>query len=186
VAQQGEVRLALRQTDFTTAARVARRVNAELRGDFAKAVNPGLVKVAVPEPYRDRVVPLVSRLESLEVRTDRKAKVVLDERTGTVIMGEHVRVHPVAISHGNLSLTVTGKPQVGQSASYGEGMTEALPEEKAAGGERQAHVVHLDAGVRLSELVGALNAVGSRPGDLVAILRAVKQAGALSAELEVI
>lgn len=185
VADQGTVRLALRQADFTTAARVARRVNSELDGDYAEATDPGQVEVAVPEDYRDQVVPLVSRLESLEVRTDRKAKVVLDERTGTVIIGKHVRVHPVAISHGNLSLTVSEEPQVSQPASYGDGYAESVPEPELAEGG-QANVVMLQPGVRLSALVGALNAIGARPGDLVAILRAIKQADGLSAELEII
>jgi flagellar P-ring protein precursor FlgI len=185
IAERGMVRLALRQADFTTAARVARRVNSDLGGEYAKATDPGLVKVQVPEDYRDEVVPLVSRLESLTVRTDRKAKVVLDERTGTVIIGDHVRVHPVAISHGNLSLTVSEEPQVSQPASYGDGLEESVPQGQLADG-KQANVVMLQPGVRLSKLVGALNAIGAQPGDLVAILRAVKQSGALSAKLEII
>lgn len=185
VADKGTVRLALREADFTTAARVAGRVNSELNGDYAEATDPGSVRVKVPQDYRDQVVPLVSRLESLEVRTDQKARVVLDERTGTVIIGEHVRVKPVAISHGNLSIAVSEKPQVGQPATFGDGMGRSLPDGKMAeGGE--ADVVMLQPGVRLSSLVGALNAIGAQPGDLVAILRSIKRSGALSAELEII
>jgi len=183
---QGSLRLALRQTDFTTANRVARSVNQELGGDFAKAANPGMVRVQVPNDYDDRVVPLVARLESLQVRTDRKARVVLDERTGTVIIGEHVRVHPVAVSHGNISITITEQPQVSQPASFGRGVTTVVPRTRIEAGQEKADLVMLQPGVDLSSLVGALNSIGATPTDLVAILRAIKEAGALSAELKVI
>jgi flagellar P-ring protein precursor FlgI len=179
------IRLALRETDFTTAARVARSVDQELGGDYAKAANPGTVRVQVPQTYRDQVVPLVARLEGLQVRTDRKARVVMDERTGTVIIGKNVRVHPVAVSHGNLSITITEKPQVSQPASFGQGVTTVVPRTEIEAGQEKAELVMLDPGVELSSLVGALNSIGASPNDLIAILRAIKEAGALSAELKV-
>ncbi|MEF8794491.1 MAG: flagellar basal body P-ring protein FlgI [Thiohalorhabdus sp.] len=180
------LRLALRQTDFTTATRVAKSVNQELGGEFAKASDPGTVQVDVPDSYTNEVVPLVARLESLQVKTDRKARVVLDERTGTVVIGENVRIHPVAISHGNLSITITEEPQVSQPASFGEGVTTVVPRTDVEAGQEEAELVMLQPGVDLSSLVGALNSIGTTPTDLVAILRAIKQSGALSAELEVI
>ena len=180
------LRLSLRRTDYTTANRVARSVNKELDGDFAKATDPGTVRVNIPSDYQDRVVPLMARLESLSVRTDRKARVVLDERTGTVIIGENVRVHPVAVSHGNLSITVTEKPQVSQPASFGSGVTTVVPRTEIEAGEEEAELVLLQPGVKLSSLVGALNSIGASSRDLIAILRAIKKAGALSAELEII
>lgn len=183
---QSTLRLALRQTDFTTANRVAQSVNQELGGQFAKATDPGTVRVGVPDDYKDRLVPLMARLESLQVRTDRKAKVVLDERTGTVVIGDKVRIHPVAISHGNLSITITEKPEVSQPASFGEGVTTVVPRTEVEAGQEEAELVLLQPGVELSSLVGALNSIGTTPTDLVAILRAIKQSGALSAELEVI
>jgi len=179
------IRLALRETDFTTAARVARSVDQELGGDYAKAANPGTVRVQVPQTYRDQVVPLVARLEGLQVRTDRKARVVMDERTGTVIIGKNVRVHPVAVSHGNLSITITEKPQVSQPASFGQGVTTVVPRTEIEAGQEKAELVMLEPGVELSSLVGALNSIGASPNDLIAILRAIKEAGALSAELKV-
>ncbi|MFB6260384.1 MAG: flagellar basal body P-ring protein FlgI, partial [Thiohalorhabdaceae bacterium] len=184
--KKNSLRLALRQTDFTTANRVAESVNQELGGEFAKASDPGTVRVEVPDSYQNEMVPLVARLESLEVRTDRKARVVLDERTGTVVIGEDVRIHPVAISHGNLSITITEEPQVSQPASFGEGVTTVVPRTDVEAGQEKAELVMLQPGVDLSSLVGALNAIGTTPTDLVAILRAIKQSGALSAELEVI
>ncbi|HKJ88197.1 MAG TPA: flagellar basal body P-ring protein FlgI [Gammaproteobacteria bacterium] len=180
------LRLALRQTDFTTANRVARSVDKELGGNYAQATDPGTVKVKVPADYRDRVVPLMARLENLSVRTDRKARVVLDERTGTVIIGKNVRVHPVAVSHGNLNITITEKPQVSQPASFGSGVTAVVPRTKIEAGEEKANLVMLQPGVSLSSLVGALNSIGASSRDLIAILRAIKEAGALSAELEII
>ena len=183
---KNSLRLALRQTDFTTANRVAKSVNQELGGEFAKASDPGTVRVEVPDSYQNEMVPLVARLESLEVKTDRKARVVLDERTGTVVIGEDVRIHPVAISHGNLSITITEEPQVSQPASFGEGVTTVVPRTDVEAGQEEAELVMLQPGVDLSSLVGALNSIGTTPTDLVAILRAIKQSGALSAELEVI
>ncbi|WP_443081473.1 flagellar basal body P-ring protein FlgI [Thiohalorhabdus sp.] len=183
---QSTLRLALRQTDFTTANRVAKSVNKELGGQFAKASDPGTVRVEVPDSYQNEMVPLVARLESLQVQTDRKARVVLDERTGTVVIGENVRIHPVAISHGNLSITISERPQVSQPASFGEGVTTVVPRTEVEAGQQEAELVMLQPGVELSSLVGALNSIGTTPTDLVAILRAIKQSGALSAELEVI
>ena len=179
------LRLALRQTDFTTASRVARTVNQELGGDYAKAQDPGTVRVKVPGSYEDRMVPLVARLEGLQVRTDRKARVVMDERTGTVIIGKNVRVHPVAVSHGNLSIAITEKPQVSQPASFGKGVTTVVPRTDIEAGQEEAELVMLQPGVELSSLVGALNSIGATPTDLIAILRAIKEAGALSAELKI-
>ncbi|MFA9461468.1 flagellar basal body P-ring protein FlgI [Thiohalorhabdus methylotrophus] len=180
------LRLALRQTDFTTATRVARSVDKELGGDYAQATDPGTVRVEVPSNYQDRVVPLVSRLENLSVRTARKARVVLDERTGTVIIGKNVRVHPVAVSHGNLNITITEKPQVSQPASFGAGVTTVVPRTEIEAGEEKADLILLQPGVDLSSLVGALNSIGASTRDLIAILRAIKEAGALTAELKII
>lgn len=180
------LRLALRQTDFTTANRVARSVDQELGGEYAKAVDPGTVRVQVPEEFQDRVVPLMARIENLSVRTARKARVVLDERTGTVIIGKNVRVHPVAVSHGNLNITITEEPQVSQPASFGSGVTSMVPRTEIEAGEEKAELVMLQPGVELSSLVGALNSIGASSRELIAILRAIKEAGALTAELEII
>ena len=143
------------------------------------------MRVKVPGSYEDRMVPLVARLEGLQVRTDRKARVVLDERTGTVIIGKNVRVHPVAVSHGNLSIAITEKPQVSQPASFGKGVTTVVPRTDIEAGQEEAELVMLQPGVELSSLVGALNSIGATPTDLIAILRAIKEAGALSAELKI-
>ena len=180
------LRLSLRQTDFTTASRVAKTLDNELGGDFAKAEDAGTVRVTIPDNYQDRIVPLMARLERLQVRTNRKARVVLDERTGTVIIGADVRVHPVAISHGNLSIRITEEPEVNQPASFGEGVTTVVPRTDIEAGEEEADLVMIEPGVELSSLVGALNSIGASSRDLVAIMRAIKEAGALSAELEVI
>ena len=186
LAGKQQLRLSLRRADFTTANRVARSVDEELGGDFAKAVDPSSVRVQIPSEYRSHVVPLMARLESLQVKTDRKARVVLDERTGTVIIGKHVRVHPVAVSHGNLSIKITEKPQVSQPASFGQGVTTVVPRTQIEAGEEEADLIMLQPGVDLSSLVGALNSIGASSRDLIAILRAIKEAGALSAELKII
>jgi flagellar P-ring protein precursor FlgI len=156
-------RLALHQPDFTTAARMVTLINGELGGKFASARDSGTIDVVVPVNYEDDTVPLLARLENIDIYVDSRARVVLNERTGTIVMGEHIHITPVAISHGDLSIEIKGSSK---------GAKERVFEMKAAG-------------AAVSDLVKALNALGVQPKDLTAIFQTLKQVGALQAELEV-
>jgi flagellar P-ring protein precursor FlgI len=175
--------LSLRTADFTTAQRVAEALNQYLRGNYAKAVDIKTIELEVPKNYRGRVVPLLAEIGNLEVRPDIPARVVIDERTGTVVIGENVRISKVAVAHGNLSVEVRETPQVVQPFPFGQGETVVVPRTEVKAKEEKARIVVLEEGATLGELVRALNAVGATARELIAVLQAIKEAGALHAEL---
>jgi len=175
--------LSLRTEDFTTAQRVAEALNQYLRGNYAKAVDIKTIELEVPKNYRGRVVPLLAEIGNLEVRPDIPARVVIDERTGTVVIGENVRISKVAVAHGNLSVEVRETPQVVQPFPFGQGETVVVPRTQVKAKEEKARIVVLEEGATLGELVRALNAVGATARELIAVLQAIKEAGALHAEL---
>ena len=175
--------LSLRTADFTTAQRVAEALNQYLRGNYAKAVDIKTIELEVPKNYRGRVVPLLAEIGNLEVRPDIPARVVIDERTGTVVIGENVRISKVAVAHGNLSVEVRETPKVVQPFPFGQGETAVVPRTEVKAKEEKARIVVLEEGATLGELVRALNAVGATARELIAVLQAIKEAGALHAEL---
>jgi flagellar P-ring protein precursor FlgI len=177
------ITLSLRTEDFTTAQRVAEALNQYLRGNYAKAVDMKTIELEVPKDYRGRVVPLLAEIGNLEVRPDIPARVVIDERTGTVVIGENVRISKVAVAHGNLSVEVRETPQVVQPFPFGQGETVVVPRTEVKAKEEKARIVVLEEGATLGELVRALNAVGATARELIAVLQAIKEAGALHAEL---
>jgi len=177
------ITLSLRTEDFTTAQRVAEALNQYLRGNYAKAVDIKTIELEVPKNYRGRVVPLLAEIGNLEVRPDIPARVVIDERTGTVVIGENVRISKVAVAHGNLSVEVKETPQVVQPFPFGQGETVVVPRTEVKAKEEKARIVVLEEGATLGELVRALNAVGATARELIAVLQAIKEAGALHAEL---
>jgi flagellar P-ring protein precursor FlgI len=177
------ITLSLRTEDFTTAQRVAEALNQYLRGEYAKAVSMKTIELEVPKNYRGRVVALLAEIGNLEVRPDIPARVVIDERTGTVVIGENVRISRVAVAHGNLSVEVRETPQVVQPFPFGLGETVIVPRTEVIAKEEKARIVVLEEGATLGELVRALNAVGATARELIAVLQAIKQAGALHAEL---
>jgi flagellar P-ring protein FlgI len=178
--------LALRHPDFTTVARVADAINGVFYGSIASAPDAGTVVVRVPEKYINNVVSLVALLEGLPVTPDQLAKVVINERTGTVVMGDQVRISTIAIAHGNLSILIKERVDVSQPAPFSEGETVVAPNTNISIQEEDNRLVVMDEGVSIGEVVKALNALGVTPRDLVAIFQAIKAAGALQAELEVI
>lgn len=179
------LRLSLREADFATAVGASRSINRELLGDFAHAVDSGTIEVAVPPQYLGRVPELVARVEGLDVAIDRRARVVVNERTGTVVMGEDVRIATVAVAHGGLTIEVDTRLGVSQPGAFSGGDTVVVPETQVDVQEEQAELQVLE-GVSIGEIVGALNQLGVSPRDLISILQAIQQAGALDAELEVI
>ena len=180
-------RYALHDPDFTTAERTAIAINERFGVEVAHAKDAGTIEVAVPDEYRDQPVLFAAKLESVDIHEDHVARVVLNERTGTVIMGDDVRLSTVAISHGGLSITVTETPVVSQpNALTRGGQTVVATQSQVEVTQEERRLVMVQEGVSLAEVVRALNALGVGPGDLIAILQAAKVAGALHADLELI
>ncbi len=181
-----QITISLHTDDFTTTSQVVDTINSYLNGKYAKALDLRNIQITVPPRYRHHVVELLGELGDLEVTPDTPAKVVIDERTGTVIMGENVRISKVAIAHGNLSIQITENPQVVQPYPLSPGQTAVVPRTQVRAKQQKAKIVILPEGATLGELVRALNAVGATANDLIAILQAIKAAGALHAQLIII
>jgi len=179
------LRLALREADFTTAVGIARSINGKVLGDFAHAVDSGTVQVKVPPQYQGRVPELVAFLEGLRVTVDGPARVVVNERTGTVVMGSHVRIAPVAVAHGGLSIEVDTDVGVSQPGAFSSGET-VVVEDTDVSVEEEIAEMRILGGVSIGEVVGSLNQLGVAPRDLISILQAIRAAGALDAEIEVL
>jgi len=180
------VALGLRRPDFTTALRIADAVNKSLGEDAAKAEDPALVQVKIPASWKGRVVALVSQLEALEVDPDQRARIVVSERTGTVVAGQGVRIRPVAVAHGSLSISVRQTPWASQPGPFAQqGRTVAGRAATLDAQETAKPVVALPATSSVEELVKAFNLLGVSARDLVAVLQAMKAAGAIDADLEV-
>jgi len=187
VAPKNLVRLQLRQSDFTTSARIVDAVNKKFSAasPSAHAENSGLVTVPVPPEFSARTMEFMSQLENLVVEADSAARVVVNERTGTIVLGKDVRISPVAILHGNLSVEVQTVQMVSQPNPLSAGTTEVVPQTTVSAKEEKARTVVLKQGATVEELVRALSAIGSTPRDIIAILQSLRSAGALEAELEV-
>jgi len=188
LADMKTVSIALRNPGLTTARRIAQAVNRLLGATAAQSVDAGTVAVAVPANHPCGVVSLLTDIEQLRVEPDQIARVVIDERSGVIVMGENVRISTVAIAQGNLTIRVTETEQVSQPGPFSNtGTTERVDRTKVEveeGGERRLAV--LQSGVSLQELVNGLNALGVGPRDMITILQAIKAAGALQAEIEVL
>ena len=184
------LRLQLRQADFTTSARIAEAVNKKFaaagQSIIAHAENSGAVSVAVPAQYKLRSIEFISELENLPVEADRTAKVVVNERTGTIVMGKQVKISPVAIMQGNLTVEIQTRLLVSQPAPLSTGTTQVVPQVDVTVKEEKARNLVLKEGATVEELVRALMAIGSTPRDIIAILQGLRSAGALECELEVI
>jgi len=187
MANMSSVQISLRNPDFTTARRVAQAINAFLREPAARPSDPSTVDLLVPSRYRRNVVNLLTDIEQLMIEPDQPARVLIDEQSGIIVMGENVRVSTVAIAQGNLTIRITETPQISQPNPFADGTTVVVPrtdiQVDESGGSRQLGIV--GPGVSLQELVDGLNALGIGPRDLIAILQAIKAAGALQAEIEV-
>ena len=187
LAAQETVRLALRNPDFTTARRMAETINAFLGADAASARNPSTVALSRPSAFSGDMVSLIAEVEQLRVATDMRARVVIDESTGTIVMGENVRVSTVAIAQGGLTITVSETPQVSQAQPFAPGGEAIeLPRTDVEVTEDAGDLGVLEGSVTLRELVDGLNALGVSPRDMITILQTIKAAGALQAEIEVL
>jgi len=181
------LRLNLHKADFTTAARIEAAINTKFSSSIATTTDPGSVILRIPEGYANRTVDFVAALETLEVRPDNQAKVVLNERTGTIVMGENVRISTVAVSHGNLSLVIRETPQVSQPTALSTGgQTTTVPRTELKVTEESRRLMVMPEGASIGDVVRALNQLGVTPRDLIGIFQAIKAAGALQADLSII
>lgn len=180
-----EIMIALKMPDFTNARRIADRIN-ETFGGAAHAKDAGTVNVTIPLNMRNNPVQFLSVVENLDIKTDMQAKIVVDEKTGTVVIGENVRVSTVVISHGNISVQIKEDARVSQPMPFGQGQTVVTPDTQIKVREDRGKFYLLEAGISIRELVNALNATGISTRDVITILQTIKASGALHAELEVI
>lgn len=182
-----QVRLALKNPDFTTARRIAQAINGFTAADLARAENPASVVLRRPDDYDGSIVDLITDVEQLPVQPDQPAKIVISERSGVIVMGADVRISDVAIAQGNLTVKVTETPQVSQANPFAEnGQTVVVPRSDLSvntGGD--VKLAMLETGVTLQDLVTGLNRLGMQPRDIITIIQAIKAAGALQAEIEV-
>ena len=181
-----EISLSLKSTDFTTGSRVAKAINFKMKDVYAEPIDGRTIRVKVPKFYINNVSGFVTKIETLEVEPDTVAKVIIDERTGTVVMGEKVRISTVAVAHGNLFVQITETPEVSQPTPLSIGQTAVVPRTEITVNEEEERLLIVPKGVGIGEVVNALNAIGVTPRDLISILQAIKASGSLHAELEII
>jgi len=187
LASEHSLKLALRNPDLTTAARIASAVNAYLGSSIAVATDPGNVRLTVPGDYKGGVVALLTDIEQVKITTDQAAKVVINESTGVIVVGADVRISTVAIAQGNLTIRVTETPEVSQPNALSGGTTQVMPRTKIDIDEGKGKkMIVMREGIALQNLVDGLNALGVGPRDIISILQAIKAAGALQAEIQVI
>lgn len=180
------VSLNLNTADFTTAKRMSQAINIFLGEPMATAIDGGTVRVNAPFDSAQRVA-FVSELENINVDPgESAARIIVNSRTGTIVIGKHVKVSPAAVTHGSLSVTITNRPVISQPAPLSDGTTVVVPESDIQVTQGNGRMFLFETGVSLEEIVRAVNQVGAAPGDLIAILEALKQSGALQAELVII
>ncbi|MGM0370025.1 MAG: flagellar basal body P-ring protein FlgI, partial [Bacillota bacterium] len=198
-SENDKITLVVNEANFTTAENIVKVINNQFgyspEGDkYAQAIDAGQVEVQIPEHYQDRKVEFVSRLGKLDVRPDTEAKVVVNERTGTIVMGHNVRLSKVSVSHGNLTVTISTENEEEQQDEQQNGEQDEQNNEQQQPDQEQNTDVNvteeedrlavLPKGSSISDVVTALNSVGAKPRDIISILQAIKQAGALHADLE--
>lgn len=185
LADQNELRLTLKNPDFTTARRVSRAINGFLSSPVSVAENSTSIKISKPNGYKGTIVDLITDIEQLPVQPDQVARVVIDERSGVIVMGSDVRISTVAIAQGNLTIKITETPQVSQPNPFAEqGQTVVVPRtDISVNNGDDVKLGILDSGVTLQDLVTGLNTLGVSPRDTITILQAIKAAGALQADI---
>lgn len=186
LASMNSLRIALRNPDLTTARRIALAVNELIGLPTAEPTDPSTVRLTLPRDYDGNIVDLITDIEQLLIQPDLPAKIVIDEKSGIIVIGQNVRVSTVAVAQGNLTVTISETPQVSQPAPLSDGQTVVVPRtDVAVTDESDARLALVRESVTLQELVDGLNALGIGPRDLISILQAIKAAGAMQAEIEV-
>jgi flagellar P-ring protein precursor FlgI len=180
------IRLVLNEADFTTAKRLAEAVNQKMASSIAQPLDSRTVELTVPASYRDRMVEFIAEIENEALEVDRTAKVVLNEKTGTIIFGGEVKIASVTIIHGSLSVQIGTEFEVSQPEAFSQGETVVVPRETIQVQEDEAKSVSIGPNSTIDEVVRALNSIGATPRDILSIIQAIKAAGALQSELEII
>jgi len=205
IMDKKEMTIILNNPDFNTAARAAQAINSQIGEGIARPIDPGTLSLNIPEKFQDEVVKLIAQIGDLEVVPDSVAKVIVNEKTGTVVVGENVRIQKVAVAHGNLSIQIKETKQVSQPLPFAPpgrgagatqmeegtivapgGSTVVTPDSDVGVNEEDNRLVLIPEGRTIGELVKALNAIGVTPRDLITILQAIKAAGALQGDLQII
>jgi flagellar P-ring protein FlgI len=181
----GQLRLALRNPDFTTAKRIASAINDFIGSPAAEPLDPSTVQITIPKTFEGNVIALLTEVEQLQIEPDLAAKVIIDERSGIIVMGRDVRVSTVAVSQGNLTVTISETPVVSQPQPFSRGETRVAPRTRVGVQEDGKKLAVVKEGVSLQQLVDGLNSLGIGPRDLISILQAIKAAGAIQADIEV-
>jgi flagellar P-ring protein precursor FlgI len=179
------LRLALRNPDFTTAKRIAAAINDYVGAPSAEPLDPSTVQLSIPKEFAGKVVGLLTEIEQLQIEPDLPAKIVIDERSGIIVLGRDVRVSTIAVAQGNLTVAISEAPQVSQPAPFSRGQTVVVPRSRVGVQEDGKKFALVRDGVSLQQLVDGLNALGIGPRDMIAILQAIKAAGAIQADIEV-
>ncbi len=185
LATLDRLRIALRNPDFTTARRVALAINDLMGQPIAEPKDPATVQLYLPKSFNGNIVDLITDIEQLLIEPDLPAKVVIDEDTGVIVMGREVQISTVAVAQGNLTVMVSEFADVSQPAPFSEGETTVIPNTEISSEEVETQLAVISSGVSLQELVDGLNMLGIGPRDMISILQAIKAAGALQAEIEV-
>jgi len=184
--EKAPILLGLRRPDFTTSLRIATAINENLKEEAARALDPASVEIKVPSAFKGKVVGLLAQLEALEVDPDQRARIVVSERTGTIVAGQGVRIRPVAVAHGGLQIAVSQQPIVSQPGAFSQGGKTVSTRQAAVDvKESTKTAVALPSTSSVEDLVKAFNLLGVGPRDLIAVLQAMKSAGAIDADLEV-
>lgn len=205
IMSQNELTIMLNNADFNTANRAAKAINLRIGENVAEPIDSGTLKFRIPEKFKNQVVKLIAQIGEIQVEPDSIAKVIVNEKTGTVVVGENVRIQKVAVAHGNLSINIKEKKNVSQPQPFAPsgagvapqqtqggtvvapgGSTVVTSESQVAVAEENSRLLLIPKGRTIGELVNALNAIGVTPRDLITILQAIKAAGALQGELEII
>jgi flagellar P-ring protein precursor FlgI len=185
--RDGELVFLLAEPDYTTASRIAMAINAGFSQGLATAVDAGRVKIVVPADHQQRLVPFLTRVEGFMVEPDKRARVVVNERTGTVVAGGDVRIGRVTVTHGDLKVSITTDYLVSQPllvSETGPGVrTAVVPQTRIDVNEERMQSVHLESSATVADLVLALGKIKASPRDMISILQGIKAAGALRAEL---
>ncbi len=183
--KDGHIKITLNQPDFTTAYRIAKAINEKWQG-IARCQDAGIIDVNVPQDLKNNLVGFVYEIESLYINPDTVAKVVINERTGTVVAGKDVRIDTIAISHGSLSIEVKSKWMVSQPTPLSSGQTATVADDEIKVVEQKGNMAVMESGATIGDLANALNALGVSPRDMISIFQAIKQSGALAADIQII
>jgi flagellar P-ring protein FlgI len=187
LGNNGEIKIFLNKSDFTTASGLVKRINEEMKSEIAFTIDSSAIRLRIPQEYRNRIVELITIIEAIDVSVDVPAKIVINERTGTIVIGDKVKIAPVAVAHGNLTIEIKTDYKVSQPKPFApqKAETVVVPERDVSVKEQKASLIEVS-GATLGDLVRALNALGVTPRDLISILQALKASGALRAEVEII